>query len=177
MDGYGHLFLIAYYLITSPDLPDNFELEDKSFQILEHAVAVELDLAHYDSPTTWCNIKELRERHKNLNIGGCPPSWDRYRFPPFQFATICKDHISESIAYLNMIRAIVPRRDHESYLDEIIWELEKRYYIWDLVRDISYDSNNSWSITYYREKLQDLRFRLGEENYFRAILPLPYIEE
>jgi hypothetical protein len=105
-------------------------------------------------------------RKRIRTLAGAPPLHDHQRFPDRQVA---REFLEFNRAYrvhlLNRQEIEGTRRDE---LAEAVHETDELYRIWDAVRDARSDC---YYVTVRRQALLLLREALGQEDYYRGVLP------
>lgn len=110
------------------------------------------------------DLKLMRKRYQELV--DAPLVSDALRFP-------CRETASELLTFNREYHRTLKQRrqalgEGNGALDQALDEVEQLYHVWDLVRDARSDC---YYISVRRRALQALRQALGEENYYRGVMP------
>jgi len=163
---------LAVALITSPELPTNFE-PDAATLIAMRTVAIEWEILDpkeqryilFRLVDFTPDLKLIRKRY--VELADAPPDCDGVRFPGRE---LCNELISLNRTYKQFMvdrASLGPSLAGENTW-EIIQEYDRLYEIWDTVRDARCPY---YYVTVRRQALKKLRNLVGVANYYGGFLP------
>ena len=166
--------VLAVALITSPELPEDFQPDAlTALAIREVSLATELmdprELKYLLA--NWVEIapdlKLIRKRYTELH--DAPPACDASRFPNRE---LCSELIGLNRRYKTYLEDRIKLgpslAGNEDVINEVIAECDRLYQIWDTVRDLKCDY---YYVTVRRQSLKKLQEQIGEANYYGGFLP------